>query len=78
MSGLFKPQTPPTPQVAAAAPMPDPTSPSVIEAQNNAAAAAMARAGRQSTILGKQGGGGSSAAPVAADAYTGSKLGVGG
>jgi hypothetical protein len=56
--------------------MPDPTSPNVIEAQNQAAASAMSRAGRQSTILGKQGGKqGGTPAPAAADAYASTKLG---
>ena len=80
MSGLFK--TPAVPQVATAAPMPDPNSPSVIEAQKIATASALARAGRSSTILGKQGGAGASKAPVAtaatgADSYSGSSLGTG-
>ena len=77
MSSLFK--TPSTPQVATAAPMPSPNSPSVLEAQKVATAAAMSRSGRASTIMGKQGGAGPSKAPVAtaADSYTGSNLGAG-
>ena len=70
MSGLFG-SPPPPPVAAAAPPLPDPTSPSVIEAQNASTAAAMQRQGRASTVLGKQGG----SAPVAADSYSGSKLG---
>ena len=72
MSGLFG--SPPPPVAAVAPPMPDPTSPSVIEAQNASTAAAMQRQGRASTVLGKQGGP-SASAPVAADSYSGSKLG---
>ena len=70
MAGLFGGSAPPPPVAAAAPPMPDPTSPSVIEAQNAATAAAMQRQGRASTVLGKQ-----ASAPVAADSYSGSKLG---
>ncbi len=68
MPGIFG-STPPTPQVMVAPAMPDPQSPSVVEAQNNAAITATKRQGRQSTILGKQGGG------TVADTYSGSKLG---
>ena len=68
MAGIFG-STPPTPQVAVAPAMPDPQSPSVVEAQNNAAITATKRQGRQSTILGKQGG-------TVADSYSGSKLGA--
>ena len=67
MPGLFG-GMPPTPQVAVAPAMPDPTSPSVIEAQNSQAIQATKRAGRSSTVLGKQG-------PTVADSYSGSKLG---
>jgi hypothetical protein len=77
MANLFK--QPAAPQVAAAAPMPDPTSPAVLEAQKNQQVAAMARAGRTSTIMGRQGTSGPSRAPTAtaADSYTGSSLGSG-
>ena len=53
MASLFR--APATPQVAAAAPMPDPTSPAVIEAGKTATAAAMSRSGRASTIMGRRG-----------------------
>jgi hypothetical protein len=76
MAGLFAPKTPALPVVAAAPPMPDPTSPSVLEAQRQQAAAAMARAGRQSTIMGRQGANPPSAAPTAQDAYASSRLGT--
>lgn len=80
MAGLFGGGSPPpTPQVAVAPPLPDPNSPSVIEAQNAAATAAMARGGRQSTITGRADM--SSPRPrnnpsVASDAYSGTRLGT--
>lgn len=78
MASLFR--APATPQVAAAAPMPDPTSPAVIEAGKTATAAAMSRSGRASTIMGRQGQAGPSRAPVAtaaSDSYGGTTLGAG-
>jgi hypothetical protein len=77
MANLFR--APAVPQVAAAAPMPDPTSPAVLEAGKVATAATMAQAGRQSTIMGKQGQNGPSRAPVAtaaSDSYAGRTLGA--
>lgn len=68
MAGLFGGKAPPTPAVAVAPPMPDQTSPQVIEAQNNAAVTATQRAGRQSTVLGKQ-------APTGADTFSSTRLG---
>ena len=77
MANLFK--QPATPQVAAAAPMPDANSSAVLEAQKQAMAAATARSGRSSTIMGKQGKSGASQAPIAtaADTYSSRSLGSG-
>lgn len=50
MAGLFG-KTPAPPPISAPAPMPDNSSPAVLEAQRKAAADAMARSGRTSTIL---------------------------
>ena len=78
MANLFR--QPATPQVAAAAPMPDANSPAVLEAAKVQTAAALSRAGRSSTILGKQGGAAPSRAPVATaatDSYSGRALGAG-
>lgn len=77
MANLFR--APATPQVAAAAPMPDPTSPAVLEAAKTQTAATMAQAGRASTIMGKQGTASPSRAPVATaatDSYGGKTLGA--
>lgn len=76
MANLFKP--PSTPQVAAAAPMPDANSSAVLEAQKQAMLAAAGRSGRSSTIMGKQGKAGASQAPVAtaADTYSSRSLGA--
>ena len=75
MSALFaKPQTP---TVTAPPPMPDNSSPAVLEAQATAAAAAAARAGRLSTILTGQ----TSSTPAAnrgnSDTYAAKTLGGG-
>lgn len=52
MGSLFKsPKVVPPPPPAAPAPMPDPTSPAVLEARRKSTEMAMARAGRASTIL---------------------------
>ena len=76
MAALFR--APSVPQVAAAAPMPDPNSSAVQEAAKVQTAAAMGRAGRSSTIMGTQGQNGPSRAPVAtaADSYGSTKLGA--
>ena len=79
MASLFRAPAPPP--VMAAAPMPDPNSAAVIEAQKKEVAATVGRGGRSSTILGTQGKSGSSQAPVetaasAAD-YSGKSLGGG-
>lgn len=69
MSSLFSPATPPTPAVQKPAPMPDPNSPSILEAKRNTEMGILNRAGRSSTILtapGNRGG---------AD-YTATKLGT--
>ena len=78
MAGLFR--TPAPPAVMAAAPMPDPNSAAVLEAQKQQVATSLSRAGRASTIMGTQSKGGQSAAPVATaasspDNYTGGSLG---
>ena len=70
MPGLLG-NTPATPQVMVSPAMPDPQSPSVVEASNNAAISATKRQGRQSTVIGKQ-----AAQPTIADTYSGSKLGA--
>ncbi len=78
MSALFGggQSQPATPQVAVAPPMPDPNSPSVMEATNAAAVTALQRSGRSSTVLAKQGTPAAAPrAPVQADAYAGTKLG---
>lgn len=61
-------KAPATPAVAVAPPMPDSTSPQVIESQDKAAITDQQRAGRASTILGKQ-------APTGADSFSAPKLG---
>lgn len=80
MAGLFK--TPAPPPVIGAAPMPDPSSPAVVEAQKQAVGAALQRGGRASTILGTQGRAAPSQAPTAtaatSDSYAGKSLGGGG
>lgn len=74
MSGLFGGAK--QPQAQAPAPMPDASSPAVLEAQRKAAAEAAARAGRASTIMTEAGG------PAAnqrnTDSYSGRTLGSGG
>lgn len=65
----------------AAAPMPDPNSAAVQEAQRKQVAGSLARGGRASTILGTQGQNGPSGAPVATAAgpvYSGRALGSAG
>lgn len=74
MSGIFG--APKAPAVMAPAPMPDPQSPAVLEAQRKAGSNAMARTGRASTVLGVQGKGNPAQPnPVGGDSYAGSRLG---
>lgn len=74
MASLFaKPQQP---QVTPPTPMPDSSSPAVLEAQKKAAAEATARAGRMSTILTDSAGPAANARNV--DTYTAKTLGGGG
>lgn len=68
---LSGPKTPATPAVAVAPPMPDQSSPQVIEAQDKAAIQDQQRAGRASTVLGRQ------ATPTGADSFSAPKLGSG-
>ena len=54
MGSLFRPKVvapPPAPESAPPAPMPDTSSPGVVEANRRAQQQIMARAGRSSTIL---------------------------